>query len=112
MSTFSERVYACVRRIPQGRIVSYGGVASLVGQPRAARGVGYALSHLPNDTEVPWWRVVNRHGGISTSRLTGQAQRQRALLEHEGVRFDDKEQASWDEFGWYPEDWFFGGLKR
>ena len=63
---------------PRGRIINYGSVAALVGEPRAARGVGYALSHLPPGTDVPWWRVVNRRGAISTSRLTGLAQRQRA----------------------------------
>lgn len=104
MTDFSKRVYACVRRIPKGRIVNYGGVAALVGNPRAARGVGYALSHLPIDTDVPWWRVVNRQGGISTSRLTGVAQRQRALLEHEGVEFDELGHASWERFGWYPHE--------
>ena len=104
MTDFSKRVYACVRRIPKGRIVNYGGVAALVGNPRAARGVGYALSHLPIDTDVPWWRVVNRRGGISTSRLTGVAQRQRALLEREGVEFDELGHASWERFGWYPHE--------
>ena len=68
------------------------------------RGVGYALSHLPIDTDVPWWRVVNRRGAISTSRITGVAQRQRALLEHEGVEFDEEGEASWERFGWYPHE--------
>ncbi len=104
MSTFSERVYECVCRIPHGRIINYGGVAALVGQPRAAQGVGQALSQLPYGSDVPWWRVINSRGGISTPRVTGQAQRQRALLEHEGVRFDDKEQASFEEFGWFGEE--------
>lgn len=102
MTDFSEQVYACVRRVPSGRIVNYGGVAALVGKPRAARGVGYALSHLPADTDVPWWRVVNRRGAISTSRIAGVAQRQRALLEREGVEFDEKGEASWERFGWDP----------
>lgn len=104
MTAFSERVYACVRRIPKGRIVNYGGVAALVGTPRAARGVGYALSHLPIDTDVPWWRVVNRRGAISTSRIAGVAQRQRALLEIEGVEFDERGEASWERFGWNPHE--------
>ena len=102
MTTFSERVYATVRRIPSGRIVSYGGVAALIGKPRAARGVGYALSHLPHDTDVPWWRVVNRRGAISTTRINGVAQRQRAILEGEGVEFDERGEASWERFGWDP----------
>lgn len=104
MTAFSERVYACVRRIPNGRIINYGAVAALVGRPRAARGVGYALSHLPIDTDVPWWRVVNRRGAISTSRVTGVAQRQRALLEYEGVEFNDEGEASWERFGWSPHE--------
>ena len=118
MSAFSERVYACVRRIPKGRIINYGSVAALAGKPRAARGVGYALSHLPPETDVPWWRVVNRRGAISTSRAAGLAQRQRALVleRHfdfargrpgpgmERVVFDDHGEASWERFGWDPYD--------
>ena len=72
--------------------------------PRAARGVGYALSHLPPGTDVPWWRVVNRRGALSTSSLTGAAQLQRALLEEEGVEFDENGEASWERFGWNPYD--------
>lgn len=104
MTPFSRRVYDCVRRIPRGRIVNYGSVAALAGQPRAARGVGYALSHLPHGTDVPWWRVVNRRGGISTSRATGLAQQQRALLESEGIEFDGMGEASWERFGWDPDE--------
>lgn len=84
--------------------MNYGSVAALAGQPRAARGVGYALSHLPPDTDVPWWRVVNRRGAISTTRLTGLAQRQRALLESEGIEFDETGEASWERFGWDPDE--------
>jgi methylated-DNA-protein-cysteine methyltransferase-like protein len=102
VTDFSQKVYACVLRIPKGRIINYGGVAALVGKPRAARGVGYALSHLPAGTDVPWWRVVNRRGGISTSHFTGTAQIQKAILESEGVEFDDAECASWERFGWDP----------
>lgn len=102
MTDFSEKVYACVGRIPKGRIINYGGIAVLVGKPRAARGVGYALSHLPDGSDVPWWRVVNRSGGISMSSFTGGVPLQRVLLEREGVEFDDSGQASWDRFGWDP----------
>ncbi|MDE2975056.1 MAG: MGMT family protein [Gemmatimonadota bacterium] len=102
MSAFSERVYDCVRRIPKGRITNYGSIAVLAGEPRAARGVGYALSHLSPETDVPWWRVVNRRGAISTSRVSGLAQRQRALLEREGIVFDDRGEASWERFAWDP----------
>lgn len=102
MTSFSARVYACVRRVPEGRITSYGRVAAMLGKPRAARGVGYALSHLPTETDVPWWRVVNRRGGISTSRTTGTALAQRSALEREGVEFDERGEASWERFEWAP----------
>ena len=102
MTDFTKKVYACVSRIPKGRIINYGGIAALAGNPRAARGVGYALSHLPDGSEVPWWRVVNRSGAISTSPYAGTAQIQRAMLEEEGVEFDEEGRASWSRFGWDP----------
>ena len=101
-ASFSDRVYAWVRRIPRGQVINYGGIAALLGTPRAARGVGYALSHLPPGSDVPWWRVINRSGRISTSPLTGTAQIQRALLEQEGVEFDEAGHLSWERFGWDP----------
>ncbi|HEX7051282.1 MAG TPA: MGMT family protein [Longimicrobiales bacterium] len=104
MSEFTERVYATVRRIPRGRAISYGGVAAILGRPRAARAVGHALSRLPPDSDVPWWRVVNRNGEISISGIFHGALRQRALLEAEGVRFDARGRIDWSRFGWSPEE--------
>ena len=97
---FTERVWALVRRVPRGRAVSYGGVAALLGTPRAARGVGTALSALPADTDVPWWRVVNRNGQISIKGDPGVAALQRRLLAREGVRFDAAGRLDWERFGW------------
>lgn len=103
MSTFSDRVYELVRRIPPGRVVSYGGVAALLGHPRAARGVGSALCALPEDTDVPWWRVVNRNGEISITCADHSARLQRVLLEAEGVEFDARGRIDWQRFGWTPD---------
>lgn len=100
MTPFQKRVYGVVSSIPRGRIASYGTVAALMGRPRAARGVGSALCSLEHDTEVPWWRVVNRAGRISTTCLDHTAQLQRALLEAEGVEFDEDDAVSWERFGW------------
>lgn len=101
MSDFAERVYDLVRRVPRGRVVSYGGVAALLGRPRAARGVGRALQELPQGTDVPWWRVVNHAGAISLGKLDPHAARlQRVLLEGEGVVFDTRGRIDWDRFGW------------
>jgi methylated-DNA-protein-cysteine methyltransferase related protein len=97
---FTTRVYRMVRRVPYGRVVSYGGVAALLGQPRAARGVGQALHALPDGSDVPWWRVVNRNGEISIRGVAHGARLQRALLEAEGVRFDGAGRIDWKRFGW------------
>lgn len=84
-SDFTSRVHAAIRRIPYGRVLSYGDVAALAGVPRAARGVGQVLRELPEGSDVPWWRVVNSRGGISLTSYAGGLQRM--LLEQEGVRF-------------------------
>ena len=102
-SSFTERVYDIVRRVPRGRIVSYGGVAALLGQPRAARGVGTALRNLPLETDVPWWRVVNRNAEITIRGKPGEPDAHRVqhrLLMKEGIRFDDRGRASWKKYGW------------
>ena len=98
--SFAERTYALVRRVPRGQVVSYGGVAAMLGSPRAARGVGWALGALTPDTDVPWWRVVNRNGQISIKGSPGLPALQRSLLEREGVVFGPGERIDWERFGW------------
>jgi methylated-DNA-protein-cysteine methyltransferase-like protein len=78
-------VYAVVRRVPAGCVVTYGQVATLVGAPRAARAVGQAMHRCPPG--IPWHRVVNAAGGVSRRRNPGSMLSQRLLLEREGVRF-------------------------
>ena len=82
MPNFFETAYAVTRTIPPGRVMSYGQIAALAGNPRMARQVGWAMHDCPPD--VPWHRVVRRDGSIAT----GDAEVQRALLEAEGVAFD------------------------
>jgi methylated-DNA-protein-cysteine methyltransferase-like protein len=86
-SSAFEAVYALVRRIPRGRVMSYGQIASLLRRPLSARAVGWAMHQCPED--VPWHRVVNAAGGISTAHLHDPPELQRLLLESEGVRFDE-----------------------
>jgi methylated-DNA-protein-cysteine methyltransferase-like protein len=87
--TTYQRIYAIVRRIPYGRVATYGQVAELAGLPGHARQVGYALHALPASTATPWHRVINASGGISLRRATiGSELTQRQLLEEEGVAFD------------------------
>lgn len=88
-SRFYEQVYAVVRRIPRGRVTSYGRVAKMLGRPNAARAVGYALAALGSKREdrppVPWHRVINSVGRISTPDMDGSANLQAQLLRAEGV---------------------------
>ncbi len=99
---FFTQVYLVVKRIPRGRVASYGQIAALLGYPRAARTVGWALSSLSADqaTRVPWQRVINSAGRISISRLDISPQMQRRLLEEEGVVFGADEHVDWQRFGW------------
>lgn len=83
-----EAVYRIVRRIPRGRVMSYGQIAELLEQRLSARAVGWAMNQCPDD--VPWQRVVNASGGISTAHLHEPPDLQRRLLEREGVRFGAK----------------------
>jgi methylated-DNA-protein-cysteine methyltransferase-like protein len=90
---FYQQVYAVVRRIPRGRVTSYGRVAHMLGRPNAARAVGYALSALGGKREsnppVPWHRVINSVGRISTPDMDGGANLQAKLLRGEGITISD-----------------------
>ncbi len=103
MTPFARSVYALVSAIPSGSVTSYGMVAAMAGRPHAPRAVGGALSALPEDLDVPWWRVIGSSGRISTSSIHHTAQIQRALLENEGVRLTERGRIDWDVHGWSPE---------
>jgi methylated-DNA-protein-cysteine methyltransferase related protein len=100
----NARVYAVVRKIPRGRVATYGQVAALAGLPGHARQVGYALHALPEGTTVPWHRVVNARGEISPRSVPGWEMEQRERLEAEGVRFDEQGRLSLRRFGWLAQD--------
>ncbi|MBP6786479.1 MAG: MGMT family protein [Candidatus Promineofilum sp.] len=91
---FYRQVYAVVRRIPRGRVTSYGRIAAMLGRPNAARAVGYALSALAGkqqaDPPLPWYRVINHAGRISTPDMDGGANQQMKLLRAEGVAVSDE----------------------
>jgi len=95
-----QRVYAVVRRIPEGRVATYGQVARLAGLGGNARQVGYALHALPEMSGVPWHRVINARGEISLPRATGGDVTQRLRLEREGVEFDGKGRVNLKVYGW------------
>jgi methylated-DNA-protein-cysteine methyltransferase-like protein len=86
---WNARVYAVVRQCPAGFVTTYGQVATLLGSPRVARHVGYALAALAfNEEEVPWHRVINSQGRISHRGDVKRATKQERLLKREGVVFD------------------------
>lgn len=104
MATLYSHVYDLVCRIPAGCVTTYGDVARLIGRPRGARQVGYALAALDNDCDVPWHRVVNAQGKISPRRMGGSDEFQRLLLEDEGVLFDEHGRIDLLRFGWSGPD--------
>ncbi len=84
---FFARVYALVRRIPRGKVATYGQVAGLLGVPRHARVVGWAMHGNPHGSRVPCHRVIQQGGSLSPNYCLDDPARQRRLLEREGVRF-------------------------
>ncbi len=96
------RIYEIVRRIPAGRVATYGQIAEVAGLPGHARQVGYALSALPSGTAVPWYRVLNARGEVSLRSRPGAELSQRMLLEREGVRFDARGRVALHRVAWRP----------
>lgn len=84
-----RRIWEVVEGIPEGCVLNYGEVARLAGLPGRARLVGRALARAPKKRALPWHRVVNAQGRISFAAESPRGQRQRKLLEAEGVIFED-----------------------
>ena len=97
-----SRIYAVVRRIPRGRVATYGQVAGLAGLPGQARRVGYALHALPHESRVPWHRVINARGAVSPRSVPGFDGVQRQFLEREGVAFDSRGRVDLARYRWQP----------
>ena len=99
--TSYQRIYAAVRRIPRGRVSTYGTIARVAGLAGQARQVGYALSALPTGTSVPWHRVINAQGRLSLERsASGAGITQRLRLVREGIVVDAGGRVSLEKFGW------------
>ena len=98
-----EPVYVWARRIPAGLVMTYGQIAGLLENPTSPRAVGWALHRCPED--VPWQRVVNASGGMSTDRLPDlPGGLQRAMLESEGIEFRKNGTLDLEIFRWHPHD--------
>ncbi len=95
-----RRIYAVVRRIPRGKVATYGQVAELADLRGHARQVGYALHATPDDLDIPWQRVINAKGEVSARVDPMMEGLQRSLLEAEGVVFDRHGRVDLDHFRW------------
>lgn len=87
MSDFFDRVYKIVEMIPRGRVATYGQIAAMLGSPRGARTVGWAMQVAPERLKLPCHRVVNRLGEMAGGEIFGGAEVQKSILEGEGVGF-------------------------
>ena len=97
-----QRIYQVVRLIPAGKVATYGQVAELAGLFGKPRVVGYALYRVAPDDDVPWQRVINAKGEISTSAFRdGNDDLQRILLEEEGIEFE-KNKVDFGKYRWQP----------
>jgi methylated-DNA-protein-cysteine methyltransferase related protein len=83
---YRERVYRVVRKIPRGRVMTYGQIAVILGQGYTPRTVGFVM-HGANETNTPWHRVINSQGRCSTGGVVLPADKQQRMLEAEGVKF-------------------------
>ncbi len=100
---FFDEVYAVVMRVPKGKVTTYGEVAHMVGRPRAARQVGWALHVNPFPGTVPCHRVVFKDGKVCSGFAFGGPEVQRALLESEGIVFGADDAIDMEKYRWEGE---------
>ncbi|OGC50636.1 hypothetical protein A2716_03035 [candidate division WWE3 bacterium RIFCSPHIGHO2_01_FULL_40_23] len=110
MSKFKEKVFEIVRRVPEGKVVSYGQVALMAGIPRAAIQVGWVLHISDESDKLPWWRVINNAGRISTTCLEHTAQNQKEKLEKEGVKVTKNLKIDIEKYRFRPNPKFLQNL--
>lgn len=100
--TFKEAVILFVKKIPKGKVASYGQIAAMAGHPRAARQIGTILRNLDiRNYEIPWWRVVNSKGEISIrGNWTATKELQRDLLVRDGVKINKDFKIDMEKYKW------------
>lgn len=99
MNTFNK-IYDVVRKIPRGKVCTYGCVAAMAGNPRWSRVVGYALHVNPEPGKIPCHRVVTKNGEVSKAFAFGGENMQRILLAEEGIEFLDDGRVDMKRFAW------------
>jgi len=100
---YRERVFEIVRRIPKGRVMTYGQIADILGEGYTPRTVGFVM-HSANEETTPWQRVINSQGACSTGRVILPPDKQQRMLEAEGVEFDQRAHCDLGRYRWTPEE--------
>ncbi len=103
-SSFFEKCYAVVRKIPSGKVTSYGAIAKAIGAAKSARMVGYAMNASHGDLTIPAHRVVNRNGLLTGKHHFEGSNLMQQLLENEGVKVKDGRVVDFDKHFWVPEE--------
>lgn len=102
-ATYRQRVYALVERIPQGRVMTYGQIAEILGEGYTPRTVGFVM-HAADEEKTPWQRVINSQGACSTGRIILPPDKQQRMLEAEGIVFDARGRCDLKRYRWTPEE--------
>jgi methylated-DNA-protein-cysteine methyltransferase related protein len=89
MTEFTKLVLATIKKIPKGKVATYGQIAKLCGKPQGTRGVVWILHSSSATNDLPWYRVINAKGKISFPEMSEHWIRQKKLLEREGIKFDE-----------------------
>lgn len=98
---YRERVYKIVRRIPRGKVMTYGQIAYMLGEGYTPRTVGFVM-HGADEKSTPWHRVINSQGRCSTGGIVLPADKQQRMLEREGVKFDQSSRCDLEMYLWQP----------
>lgn len=101
---FKDKVIQITKKIPYGRVTTYGTISTLAAMPRGARLVGGILHYNSDKYNLPWHRVINRHGFISTTCWDHVKLEQKALLEQEGIEVSSDFMIDLDKYGWWGEE--------
>ena len=102
-ASYRERVYEIVRRIPSGRVMTYGQIAEILGEGYTPRTVGFVM-HAADEETTPWQRVINSQGACSTGRVILPPDKQQRMLEAEGIVFDARGRCDLGRYRWTPEE--------
>ncbi len=100
MNTF-EKIYNAVKKIPKGKVCTYGQIAAMAGNPRWSRVVGYALHVNPEPGTIPCHRVVTKNGDVSKAFAFGGENMQKILLAEEGIEFLDDGRVDMQKYFWH-----------